>query len=601
VKISRRLVAGAAGALMLAGGVSLPSAAGGATSRPTCFGQRATIVGTNGNDTLVGTKHRDVIVGLRGKDRIFGRGGDDLLCGGAGADEIRGGGGADRIDGGKGDDQIRGGKGADSLQGGPGNDHLWGQAGRDSLSGGSGDDWLVAGPVKGPNVSCQTGYAPANPPALSVTPDPNIGQIGMRPSDPGRPTWDGDDRINDSAYVRATNIVYLVGEFDTYIWHGVTYPRRNAVAINATTGEPTAWAPDVDGEILAITADCKSASLYIGGYFTHVNGTARRYAARVTPTTGSTFPWNPNPNSIVQDLSIGRRHLIVSGNFSTIGGAARTLIASVNAETGAATGWLKLSITGHEPEGPALISKFVVNHAGTYGVGVGNFNKINGGAHRRMFVLQLKKSHPSLQAWNTPLTKSHHNSNKGTDCSIDKTNPELDVAWTPDDSRFGTASTGNASYGSICDTAAIWTASTDAMASPTNKPLAIQYTGGDTLSAILLTNTLGWATGHNRWANNPPRRPVVIVTPCSTQKRIVLGPGRAGYNCKGPGAVDRPGMIGFTLSTMRATAWAPVRARQRAMHNTMFFTSLGMCIGSDGDDAAGEPHNDIVCFPFLRG
>ena len=44
-----------------------------------------------------------------------------------------------------------------------------------------------------------------------------------------------------------------------------------------------------------------------------------------------------------------------------------------------------------------------------------------------------------LQRWKTPMTKSNHNSNVGTDCSKDKTHPELDVAWTPDDSRFGTA------------------------------------------------------------------------------------------------------------------------------------------------------------------
>ena len=65
-------------------------------------------------------------------------------------------------------------------------------------------------------------------------------------------------------------------------------------------------------------------------------------------------------------------------------------------------------------------------------------------------------------------------------------------------------------------------------------------------------------------------------------------------------AIDRPGLIGFSLSTMRATSWNPGRSRQRAIHNTMFVTSLGMCIGSDGDEAAGEAHNDLVCFPFVR-
>jgi len=91
-----------------------------------------------------------------------------------------------------------------------------------------------------------------------------------------------------------------------------------------------------------------------------------------------------------------------------------------------------------------------------------------------------------------------------------------------------------------------------------------------------------------------------MVQPCSgIQLPIKLYPGPAGYDCKGPTALERPGMIAFNVSTMRATSWNPGRSRQRSMHNTMFFTSLGMCIGSDGDDAAGEPHNDLVCFPFL--
>jgi hypothetical protein len=451
------------------------------------------------------------------------------------------------------------------------------------------------------DFSCKTGYTPAKPPALSVTPDPNIGQIGMRPSVPGRPTWDGDDRINDSAFIRATNIVYLVGWFEKYQWRGVDYARHNAVAINATTGKPTAWAPDVDGEILAIRASCTGGSLYIGGSFHHVNGATRNYAARVSTTRGSTFTWNPSPNGIVQDLSIGHRHLVVSGDFSRIGGASRHLIASVNGRTGAATKWLRLTVTGHEPEGPARVTKFVVNNAGTYGVAIGNFNRVNARAHRRIFVLHLMRSHVELQRWKTPLTKSHHNSNTGTDCSVDKPDPDLDVGWTPNGRRFGIASTGGGHYGSICDTASIWSASLKAMTSKKNRPLAIQYTGGDTLSAILLTNTLGWASGHNRWANNPTLRPPVVVQPCSpNQLPIRLGPGHAGYDCKGPGAVDRPGLIGFTLSNMRATSWNPGRSRQRSMHNTMFFTSLGMCIGSDGDEAAGEAHNDLVCFPFVR-
>lgn len=45
---------------------------------PTCKGQDATIVGTDGNDNLVGTSNRDVIVGLGSNDHISGLGGMTL-------------------------------------------------------------------------------------------------------------------------------------------------------------------------------------------------------------------------------------------------------------------------------------------------------------------------------------------------------------------------------------------------------------------------------------------------------------------------------------------------------------------------------------------
>jgi hypothetical protein len=78
---------------------------------PTCKGQPATIVGTNGRDVRKGTSVRDVMVGLGGNDKLSGLGGNDLICGGPGKD---------------------------TLKGGKGNDKLYGQAGKDSLNGGPG-------------------------------------------------------------------------------------------------------------------------------------------------------------------------------------------------------------------------------------------------------------------------------------------------------------------------------------------------------------------------------------------------------------------------------------------------------------------------------
>jgi hypothetical protein len=48
----------------------------------TCFGQRATLLGTAADEDFVGTQGVDVIVAAGGNDTIVDLGGDDLLCGG---------------------------------------------------------------------------------------------------------------------------------------------------------------------------------------------------------------------------------------------------------------------------------------------------------------------------------------------------------------------------------------------------------------------------------------------------------------------------------------------------------------------------------------
>jgi RTX calcium-binding nonapeptide repeat (4 copies) len=94
-----------------------------ARARPSCFGQRATKVGTGRDDSITGTKHRDVIVGLGGDDTIDGRGGNDLICGDTGEQDPNG--GNDRLLGGAGDDQLDGEGGFDTLKGEGGADHLF--------------------------------------------------------------------------------------------------------------------------------------------------------------------------------------------------------------------------------------------------------------------------------------------------------------------------------------------------------------------------------------------------------------------------------------------------------------------------------------------
>ena len=52
--------------------------------KPTCLGQVATIVGTEGDDLLPGSPGNDVIAGLGGDDVIDSSLGNDVVCGDAG-------------------------------------------------------------------------------------------------------------------------------------------------------------------------------------------------------------------------------------------------------------------------------------------------------------------------------------------------------------------------------------------------------------------------------------------------------------------------------------------------------------------------------------
>jgi Ca2+-binding RTX toxin-like protein len=130
-------------------------AAPAAEAAPKCFGKKATIVGTNGDDKIKGTPRKDVIVAKDGDDTIQSKSKDDFVCLGDGDDFAGTSRGFDKIDGAEGDDEIHGGGfggrpdpgDGDLIIGGPGNDFLDGTRGEldDRIEGGTGDDYIQGG------------------------------------------------------------------------------------------------------------------------------------------------------------------------------------------------------------------------------------------------------------------------------------------------------------------------------------------------------------------------------------------------------------------------------------------------------------------------
>jgi len=414
-------------------------------------------------------------------------------------------------------------------------------------------------------------------------PSTHMGVFGEEAPASGDPSWDGADRVNALAFDPVSNVIIAGGVFSSYIWNGTSYQVHNVVAFDATTGEPyTAFQPDVDGEVLTVAISCTGTAVFIGGTFHHVGSSTRNYAAKLSLATGSLSNWDPNPNGIVQSIALIHDHLIVAGNFTKICGVARSNIASLNSTTAVVDNWLKLSITGHDLDGPKKVIKVIGNHAGTAATILGNFNEVNGHPHRAIAMLHITGSAATLYPWNTPLTEHA--------CSDGFAAPILDAAYTPGDTRLITVSTGGAHANSLCDVATKWNA-TDT-SNTTAKPMAQQWTGGDSMSGIACTSDTCFVGGHFRWGNNPPIQPQVPGTDCSDNAS------HAGYNCAGPTAVDRKGVEEIDIASMKVTQWNPGHARQEGMHDAFLITTQGVFDASDGDTAGGIPRNDLAFWPF---
>lgn len=86
---------------------------------------------------------------------------------------------------------------------------------------------------------------------------------------------------------------------------------------------------------MAIAGD----TVFIGGYFSGINGVERRSIAAIHLTTGELLPFNPTADSTVESMAVYGPDLLVAGKFGTITGEPRTALARINRETGALHDW----------------------------------------------------------------------------------------------------------------------------------------------------------------------------------------------------------------------------------------------------------------------
>lgn len=140
--------------------------------------------------------------------------------------------------------------------------------------------------------------------------------------------------------VRATAIagdtVVVGGTFTAAVSPtGVSIDRRNLAAFSLSTGELlTGWRADTDNTVSALGTD--GSSVWAGGTFTTVGGTARSRLVKLDAVTGAVDPnFSPRVNNGVKAVEVAGADLFIGGAFSAVDGVSRKRLAKLHAGTGA--------------------------------------------------------------------------------------------------------------------------------------------------------------------------------------------------------------------------------------------------------------------------
>src|SRR4051812_2758330 len=142
------------------------------------------------------------------------------------------------------------------------------------------------------------------------------------------------------------NTVYAGGKFTTARPAGSargtnTVTRNNLLAYDIRTGNLVAsFAPDLNGQVLAIAPSPDGSRVYVAGEFTKANGLNRyRIAAYSTSTGALVTTWAPALDFRARALVVTASAVYVGGAFSTANGVARARLAAFTPANGALLSW----------------------------------------------------------------------------------------------------------------------------------------------------------------------------------------------------------------------------------------------------------------------
>jgi PKD repeat protein len=344
--------------------------------------------------------------------------------------------------------------------------------------------------------------------------------------------------------------------------------RSRLVAFNATTGViSTTFLPNPNGTINAIVPAADGTSIYVGGSFSSIAGSAVKNLARITVADGSLVAGfdGGSPTGQVKDLKLANGRLWVGGTFTHIRGRAQRALATLNATTGAFDTFFTGVVDGvHKADSVTNVYKMDVSPDGTRLIAVGNFDTLDGVKNHQFLQLDLAGATAAPADFRTTFFEAG--------CSSSFDTYMRDVDFSPDGSFAVVSTTG--AYGGAsgpCDSTSRWDMG---QTGSDVQPSWVNYTGGDTTYAVEVTSTAVYVGGHQRWQNNP----------------------FAG-DTAGAGAVSRPGIAALNPINGIPFSWNPTRDRGVGVFDFLS-TSQGLWVASDTDRIGNyEYHAKIALLP----
>ncbi|KRE62034.1 PKD domain-containing protein [Nostocoides sp. Soil756] len=377
------------------------------------------------------------------------------------------------------------------------------------------------------------------------------------------------------------NVMVAVGDFTSVTPQGgVKVARQGAVAFDASNGAlVSSFAPTFNGAVNDVIPGPTSGTVYVAGGFTKINNVTANRVALLDARTGalvSTFK-TPGIGGVVNAIVRSGNRLYVGGNFSMVSNQAHNGLVAVNASTGALDASVGNQFMGHHndsgsgAQGAVGIRDLDVTPDGSRLVVIGNFKTVDGLTRDQIALLDVSGATAVVRSdWRTRRYEPYCFS-WAFDTYV------RGVSFSPDGSFFVVATTGGPNAGTLCDTASRF--ETNGTGDDV-QPTWTDYTGGDTLWGVTVTEEAVYVGGHQRWLNNS-----------------------SGADSPGQGAVPRPGLAALDLDTGLPIAWNPGRNPRGVAVYALYATSAGLWMGSNTEWVGNFQYKRprLAYFPIADG